>query len=129
MATRRVATTSAREAQLIRWKIDRILEKKGWTPHRLATVVGLTPPVAYRLVKPGAKAQRVDASTLSSLCKAFDCQPGALLEYVPSRREASRKTGPNPGSIASIKARAKKKRALLRMQSKGGAKKRTKRGR
>jgi len=103
---------------LIRWKIDTILEKKGWTPHRLATVVGLTPPVAYRLVKPGARAQRIDASTLSSLCKAFDCQPGALLEYVPSRREVSRKTGPNPGSIASIKSRARKKRALLRTKSK-----------
>jgi putative transcriptional regulator len=116
---------------LIRWKIDKILEKKGWTPHRLATVVGLTPPVAYRLVKPGAKAQRVDASTLSSLCKAFDCQPGALLEYIPSRREVSRKTGPNPGSIASIKSRAKKKRAMLRMRSKPKTrtKTRAKRGR
>ena len=29
------------------------------------------------------KVKRVDLSTLEGLCRALDCQPGDLLEYVP----------------------------------------------
>ena len=34
-------------------------------------------------------AERIDRSTLDKLCKALDCQPGDLLEYVPDEKEHS----------------------------------------
>ena len=32
------------------------------------------------------KSTRVDYATLNALCRALDCQPGDLLEYVPDDR-------------------------------------------
>ena len=33
------------------------------------------------------KAKAVRFTTLSAICKALDCQPGDLLEYVPEEKE------------------------------------------
>ena len=47
----------------------------------LAEEIGITPANLSILTNNKAKAVRF--STLEALCKALDCQPGDLLEYVP----------------------------------------------
>lgn len=71
---------------LIRFNLTTILERKGWTPYRLARVTGLTVPTAYRLADPSLQFGRFTADTLDRLCAALDVQPGDLLEWVPDKR-------------------------------------------
>lgn len=86
---------------MIRWKLAPVLEKRGWTAYRLAREVGLTQPVAYRITRPGASVTRIDAATLDALCRAFDVQPGALLEFVPGRARPVPKSSPKVMKRAS----------------------------
>ena len=71
---------------VIRFNLAAILERKGWTPYRLARVTGLTVPTAYRLADPSLQFGRFTADTLNRLCAALDVQPGDLLEWVPEKR-------------------------------------------
>lgn len=48
----------------------------------LADRVGIT--LANLSVLKTGKARAIRFSTLDALCQALDCQPGDLLEYVPS---------------------------------------------
>jgi DNA-binding Xre family transcriptional regulator len=80
------------EPPLIRFHLAAILERKGWTPYRLARVTGLTVPTAYRLADPELQFGRFTADTLDRLCAALGVQPGELLEWVPEKR--SRRSRP-----------------------------------
>lgn len=53
--------------------------KKGLT--ELASEVDIT--LANLSILKNNKAKAVRFSTLESICKALDCQPGDILEYVP----------------------------------------------
>ncbi len=53
--------------------------KKGLT--ELAGEIGIT--LANLSILKNSKAKAVRLSTLEAICKALDCQPGDLLEYVP----------------------------------------------
>ncbi|MFN2566479.1 MAG: helix-turn-helix domain-containing protein [Gemmatimonadaceae bacterium] len=77
---------------LIRFRLAGILERKGWTPYRLARVTGLTVPTAYRLADPALRFGRFTADTLDRLCAALEVQPGDLLEWVPEK-ERKRRNG------------------------------------
>ncbi len=70
---------------MIRFHLASILERKGWTPYRLARETGLTVPTAYRLADPTLVFGRFTADTLDRLCVALAVQPGDLLEHVPDR--------------------------------------------
>lgn len=73
---------------MIRFHLAAVLDRKGWTPYRLARETGLTVPTAYRLADPKLVFGRFTADTLDRLCSALDIQPGELLEWVPDRRPA-----------------------------------------
>jgi len=68
---------------MILFRLAEVLERKGWTPYRLAQVTGLTVPTAYRLADPGLRFGRFTTDTLDRLCRALEVQPGDLLEWVP----------------------------------------------
>jgi DNA-binding Xre family transcriptional regulator len=78
------------ELPLIRFHLAAILERKGWTPYRLARVTGLTVPTAYRLADPEVQFGRFTADTLDRLCAALGVQPGELLEWVPEKKRRQR---------------------------------------
>ncbi|MBO5595271.1 MAG: helix-turn-helix transcriptional regulator [Bacteroidales bacterium] len=59
--------------------IDVMLARRKMSSGELAQKVGIT-PANLSVLKCG-KARAVRLSTLESLCKALDCQPGDLLEY------------------------------------------------
>ena len=61
-------------------KIDVMLAKRKMSVTELSERVGIT--MANISVLKNGKAKAVKISTLNSICKALDCQPGDILEYV-----------------------------------------------
>ena len=59
--------------------IDVMLARRKMSSGELAERMDIT-PANLSILKTG-KAKAVRLSTLDSLCKALDCQPGDLLEY------------------------------------------------
>lgn len=60
--------------------LDIMLEKRGMKSYELAEIVGIT-TANLSILKTG-KAKAVRFSTLEAICKALDCQPSDILEYV-----------------------------------------------
>ena len=61
-------------------RIDVMLAKRKMSVTELAEKVGIT--MSNLSVLKNDKARAVRLETLDKLCKALDCQPGDLLEYV-----------------------------------------------
>ena len=59
--------------------LDVMLAKRKMGAGELAEKIGITP--ANLSILKNNKAKAVRFSTLESLCKALDCQPGDILEY------------------------------------------------
>jgi putative transcriptional regulator len=76
---------------MIRFRLDEILKRRGWTPYRLSQETGLTVPTAYRLADPAQRFGRYTTDTLERLCGALDVQPGDLLEWVPEEQGQRRR--------------------------------------
>ncbi|WP_405574992.1 helix-turn-helix domain-containing protein [Winogradskyella sp. Asnod2-B02-A] len=60
--------------------LDLILAKRGMKSNELAELVGIT-TANLSILKTG-KAKAIRFSTLEAICKALDCQPSDILEYV-----------------------------------------------
>ena len=60
--------------------LDRLLVDRKVTLKQLAEEVGVT--VANLSILKNGHAKAVRFSTLSAICKALNCQPGDLLEFV-----------------------------------------------
>ncbi|WP_282030339.1 MULTISPECIES: helix-turn-helix domain-containing protein [Winogradskyella] len=60
--------------------LDLILTKRGMKSNELAELVGIT-TANLSILKTG-KAKAIRFSTLEAICKALDCQPSDILEYV-----------------------------------------------
>lgn len=65
--------------------IDVMLAKRKMSVTELTEKVGIT--MANLSVLKNGKAKAVRFSTLESICKALDCQPGDILEYAPDVTE------------------------------------------
>lgn len=61
--------------------IDVMLARRKMSSGALAEKVGIS-ATNLSILKTG-KAKAVRFSTLEALCRALDCQPGDILEYVP----------------------------------------------
>ena len=61
--------------------IDVMLAKRKMSVTELSEKVGIT--MANISILKNGKAKAVKLSTLDRICKALQCQPGDLLEYVP----------------------------------------------
>ena len=60
--------------------LDIMLAKRGMKSNELAELVGIT-TANLSILKTG-KAKAMRFSTLEAICKALDCQPSDILEYV-----------------------------------------------
>lgn len=65
----------------IRINVDVMLAKRKMSVTELSEKVGITMANISILKNGKAKAIRID--TLDKICKALNCQPGDVLEYVP----------------------------------------------
>ena len=63
-------------------KLDDLLYQRRMTLTELADQVGIT-IVNLSILKTG-KARAIRFSTLEAICTALNCQPGDILEFVPS---------------------------------------------
>lgn len=62
-------------------RLDRMLAQRKVNGKDLAERIGIS-PVNLSRIKTG-KISAVRFSTLDAICRALDCQPGDLLEYIP----------------------------------------------
>ena len=60
--------------------VDVMLAKQKMSSAALAEKIGIT-PANLSILKTG-KAKAVRFSTLEAVCRALDCQPGDILEYI-----------------------------------------------
>ena len=66
-------------------RLDRVMADRKISLNRLAELVGIS-NVNLSNIKTG-KISAVRFSTLNGICKALDCQPGDILEYVEDEEE------------------------------------------
>ena len=71
--------------------LDVVMARRKIGAGELAEKVGITP--ANLSILKNNKAKAVRFSTLAALCRALDCQPADLLEYVPGE-EDEKEDGP-----------------------------------
>lgn len=69
----------------IRINLDVVLAKKKMTVTELSQKVGIT--MANISILKNEKAKAIRFSTLDSICKTLDCQPGDILEYVEDNND------------------------------------------
>ena len=69
----------------IRVNVDVILAKRKMSVTELSERVGITMANISILKNGKAKAIRLD--TLDKICRALNCQPGDILEYVPEEQK------------------------------------------
>ena len=60
--------------------LDIMLKKRGMKSKDLAEIIGIT--TANLSILKSGKAKAIRFSTLEAICKALDCQPSDILEYV-----------------------------------------------
>jgi putative transcriptional regulator len=65
--------------------LDVMLARRKWRSKQLAEEIGITEQNLSVLRSGRAKAIRF--STLEAICRALDCQPGDILEFVPYEKE------------------------------------------
>ena len=65
----------------IRVDLDVMLARRKMSMTELSNRVGVT--MANLSILKNGKAKAVRFSTLEAICRALDCQPGDILEYVP----------------------------------------------
>jgi len=70
---------------VIRFKTKVILADRSMTQRQLWETTGIRPPTVSAMCTGTAKQIPVDV--LDKMCKALNCQPGDLLEYVPDDPE------------------------------------------
>ena len=72
----------------IKLNLDRVMLERRVTLSELADRIGIT--LANLSILKTNKARAIRFSTLEALCRALQCQPGDLIEFVPSAdREAA----------------------------------------
>ncbi|GAA4269270.1 helix-turn-helix domain-containing protein [Hyunsoonleella aestuarii] len=60
--------------------LDIMLTKRNMKSKELAEIIGIT--TANMSILKSGKAKAVRFSTLEAICKALDCQPGDILEFI-----------------------------------------------
>ena len=65
--------------------LDVMMAKRKMGLSELSDRVGIT--LANLSILKNNRAKAVRFSTLEAICKALDCQPGDILEYVPDKKQ------------------------------------------
>ncbi|PKR76727.1 transcriptional regulator [Halalkalibacillus sediminis] len=71
--------------------VDVMLARRKMSVTELSEKVGIT--MANLSILKNGKAKAIRFSTLEAICKALDCQPGDIIEYVPEETEETEEKG------------------------------------
>ncbi|MFT5338180.1 MAG: putative transcriptional regulator [Luteibaculaceae bacterium] len=74
-----------KKENIIEVRLGQLLYDNKMTLTQLSETVGIT--LANLSILKQGKGRAIRFSTLCKICKALDCQPGDLLEYVPEEKE------------------------------------------
>ena len=66
---------------MIKLNLDRVMQERHVSLTELADRIGIT--LANLSILKTNKARAIRFTTLDALCRALECQPGELLEFVP----------------------------------------------
>jgi len=66
---------------MIKFKVKVLLAINEMTQKQLAEITGIRPPTISAICTGSIK--ELPVSVLNKLCKALNCQPGELMEYLP----------------------------------------------
>lgn len=69
---------------MIRINLDVMMARRKMSLTELADKVGIT--MANLSILKTEKAKAIRFSTLESICKVLDCQPGDILEFLPDKK-------------------------------------------
>lgn len=73
----------------IKINIDIMLATRGMSVTELSEKVGIT--ISNISILKNGKAKAIRFSTLEGICKALDCQPGDILEYIEDTSKGDNK--------------------------------------
>ena len=73
---------------MIKLNLDRVMAERQMSLTELAGRIGIT--LANLSILKTNKARAIRFSTLDALCRALECQPGEILEFVPGDETAAR---------------------------------------
>jgi len=76
-------------SRMIIFRLDRLLEKRGWSAYRLAQESGIHPSVLSKYVN--NQVREISLETLDAMCRTLGCRTGDLIEYVAESRASSRR--------------------------------------
>lgn len=65
----------------IKFHLDKIMSEKNVSLNELSQRVGIT--LSNLSIIKNQKSKAIRLSTLEALCKALDCQPGDIMQYIP----------------------------------------------
>ena len=82
--------------------LDVMMARRHKGAGELAEEIGITP--ANLSILKNNKAKAVRFSTLEALCRALDCQPGDILEFVPDGLYAAVLTACSNGELTTTQA-------------------------
>jgi len=74
---------------MIVFRLDKLLEKRGWSAYRLAQESGIHPSVLSKYVN--NQVREISLETLDAMCRTLACRAGDLIEYVAETRSTSRR--------------------------------------
>ena len=63
------------------WR-KKLLQEKGYTTYKIRKE-GLIGNATYQALKNPSSGKGLDHRTIDKLCKALECQPGDIMEYIP----------------------------------------------
>ena len=66
---------------MIKLNLDRVMQERGLSLTELANRIDIT--LANLSILKTNKARAIRFSTLDAICRALQCQPGEILEFVP----------------------------------------------
>jgi putative transcriptional regulator len=70
---------------MIKLNLDRVMQERQVSLTELAERIGIT--LANLSILKTNKARAIRFTTLDALCRALECQPGELLEFVPGEMQ------------------------------------------
>ena len=73
---------------MVRFRLDELLNDRGWTDYRLAQESGIGANVIGKYHR--NLVRRPDLTIVSRLCEALQCSIGDLMEYIPDRKTKKR---------------------------------------
>ena len=74
------------EPPMLRWKLREVMAQKNMTNRRLAELIGIHETNVSNMKRRDTM-PRLDGEMFEAICKALNCTPLDLLEYLPDERK------------------------------------------